>query len=361
MDYSTFKPKYKSTTLRQSFAKIVSSNTTMADRLDYSDILTEIEYDDECVYDCMDGDGDGDGDRDEDMKSNMWKNKTTSAPPKKRRRTQSRGDTKRFLPSDISYDRFKEVLLAMAYSGVNPKFNFDDWSRYKCPKNAIGDLPCERLSVKTTTNSYHHSTQRLYEVMKSVIPFGKTGWPPVNLYNCLIQLVVTHHLTYSTRIATQGMQCSIDNAPPKGNNGLVLFELQQHRVVKDENGTYKYFEPLVDNRRFLVSTRYDKIIFAFWWLLNLDYLVAKNCHDWIAIVKSMDSEILRDEFPEVISASDTELATIFINEHEEYCREMLDKLVEYTTILDKKTNEMMKRKPILEKNAIAMEEREKKT
>lgn len=342
-------PKYEPTTLRATFSKAIIASNTMADRLDYSEILKESSYDDE----------EENSDDGESMKSNPWKNKTANGPPKKRRRTQSRGDTKRFLPSDITYDQFKQTLIAMAYAGLNLKFNFYDWARMVGESSSMKGLPCDRLQVNAVTDSYYYTTHRLFSMMESIIPFGKIGWPPVNLFNCLRQLAITHRLTYSNKIATQGMQCSIDNTPPKGNNGLVVFDLYQHRVVKNEEGNFNYFEPMIDKRNFVVSTRYDKIIFAFWWLINLDLLVAKNCRDWVNAVKNLDIDVQRKEFPEFSSASDIELAVIFVDEHEDECREMLAKLIEYTTLLDKKTNELQKRKPAFEKNAIAMEARER--
>lgn len=335
----------KKNTLRKAYEKIITSETTMAKRLRLDDIMHDSDEDSAATLNGV-----------ESMKSNLWSGKQKNTPPKKRRRTQARGDAKPMAPADVPYERFKEMLICMAYAGANSKFNFLDWIRNEAPADSHGNLGIRVSSIAPVIDCFCSPTTRLHKTMAELARISQPGCPTSQLYIYLQEMLITHQVTYSTQIEEHGMQCAINNKPPKGNNKLVLFQLKRHEVRKGEikeDGSYQtdFFEPYLQDTRFVVSTQYDKILFGFWWILDLEYLIAHNCRKWIELVRELPSEDRRELFPEFASASDSELAQLYVNENDEDCRTMYANMLEYTNIIEKHNKTMENRKTELLKKA----------
>lgn len=337
--------------LRKVYEKIITPESTMAKRLRLEELVPDS---DEESGDDQDGVG--------NMQSNIWSSKSKPAQVKKRRRTQARGDTKPMSPSDIPFGRFKEILVCMAYAGTNPKFNFFDWINKTSSSEEIGILGIKLSIIAPIMECICGPGNRLNKTMTDLAKIGHSGWASTQFLIHMHEFIITHHVTYSTQIEEHGMQCAINNKPPKGSNHLVLFELKRHEVRRgkgrdEETAKMAYFEPYIQDSKFVVSTQYDKILFGFWWLINLEYLVAHNCKKWIDLVRKIPPEERRTLFPEFASGSDTLLAQLYINTNEEACHEMYLKMIEYTTLIEKYNTMMQKRKPELIKKAKELQEK----
>lgn len=356
----------KSTPLRKAYEQIFTPNATIANRQSLEQVLkTSPDY--TFVEDGGNGDV-GNEEEDDDagyMQSMNWSGKNKAEAPKKRRRTQIRGETRPMTVNDIHYDRFKEILICMAFAGINPKFNYlewiTDWSlQNDCssPHHSLGIKPSMIMPIMDCLIG---PLNRFKKVMEELSEIGKPSWPSSQLYMYLREMHITHHIVYSTHIAEHGMQCAINNRPPKANNKLVLFQLKRHKRQRVEIGNASnldfeseektrkrmFLEPFIQDHRFVVSTQYSKILYGYWWLFSLDNLVAKNCADWLRLVRELSADERRSLYPSFSSASDSELAKMFIEDHEEECRKMLKKAVEYVGLIEKQTNAMIKKKPEL--------------
>ncbi len=322
-----------------SLTQILLGVRTMADKIAWEEVMRSTREDDDSA-----------GGESTKMKSNPCKEKQKEPGAKKRRRTQTRGDTKPLQPSDITYDKFKEMVIVMSFFGLNNDHNFEQWTQHVVPHEVTGALGIRLIDVATTLEVYCEPMRRLSELLKELYQICHTGWMPRNLKDCVDHIRRAHEVTYTNKIAEQGLQCAVDIRTPKGPHKLVLLRLKKHEVVEGcvlENGVRipDRRVPTDHDQSFVVSTKYDKMLMAWWWMNNLDYLVAKSCDEWVETVRSMNSDTRRKLFPTFASATDAQLAHLFVQQNEEDVRDMHAEMMRCTNSIDKQTNMLNKRKP----------------
>ena len=90
---------------------------------------------------------------------------------------------------------------------------------------------------------------------------------------------------------------------------------------------------------FQVSKRYVDILVGVWFLYHFSYLIEKNCRDWLQTLHRMHPATCAKLFPSFSSATDEELAQLYVDSNRGGVEQVMQTVIKYSTHIAKKTND----------------------
>lgn len=313
----------------------------MSDRIDWAKVLANCDSATERSPQATQ-------DGQEPMKSNQWKERSEKTErPKKKRRDQSRGDARDLQPSGVTASRWEETCITMAYFGLQTEYSFQCWLSSHTPDDVLGNLGVNYWEVAGAIDAYARSCHLFIKQLDEAAQYCEPNWLGYNLKVAVDNIRQSHSIKVTDKFAKQGMQCSIDKKACKSNHDLLLIEMVKKKVqpkIKFSNGAVLSLRADTGYRKsIIVGTRWIDLLLGIFWFSNLDYLVAKQCRQWVAAVRSLAPEVRHELYANFAAASDAELSRMFIQSHKKEVEEMRIKAQKYVAVIDKQRSVIEKK------------------
>lgn len=287
-------------------------------------------------------------------KNSLWDTENSQPQQKKRRRTASRRVDCVDKPENINYDRFRHFAVAVSLTGLKldsflnrvAKSTFNtQWETIDFDRCGISEMiamqvhetylaPCDDLQSTLVALKTQSSDANVPNVYSKFLLYMKMM---MNAYNVTV--------VDGSRVATN-LTCSIDGQQAKAASPVVVFSAKVYRSCNtSSNGMndddYARLVPLEDAPPivFNVGQRYADILIGIWYLAHLTYIIENNCVAWVETLRRMTPADRRAAFPAFDSASDEELACMYVDSNRHGMESVLQTIIAYSSNSAKRNTE----------------------
>lgn len=291
--------------------------------------------------------------------SPLWnKDADDRRPARKRKRSDARRSEVIDRPANLSYHRCWHLFVTMAYCGLRPELSFLNgaWAtsshvpearQFKKQIEESGASWTEAYQVQDT---YGRSTCGFMETLQALAVQNNPTKVPT-LYSKMSTYIRMVMGAYSLNVTKSHLDkqllCAIDGRMCKNNDSITMFHLQKYEPKRDpatSRPDYRYLTPTPGGGySFPVNSRYEKILIGAWYLYHLPYLIGLNCEAWVERVREMDPDARAKEFPTFASASDGELAQLYVEANRAGCESVMRMIIACATHIEKRNQEYRKK------------------
>lgn len=284
--------------------------------------------------------------------------RTRGASPQ-RKRARSSGKTTDVLdrPGSITYDRFRHLLIVMAYAGLRP-MRSSMTAIIRCsqrrPDPLIAEVEAAGMSWLDAYQVHDTCILPALSFMTTLRALSTHNNPSENVttYSKLSKFMRMALNSYEFTAAladhalvTENEPCAVEGKPRKAREKMYRISVRMYeKPGADDACDYRLALPVGNHPiQFHINERYLDLILGTWYLYHLSYLVEHNCAAWVTHVRELPRRQREAIAPGFDAASDADLAHLYVAANHHACTEIHERVIRIAQSIEKRNQEYKKR------------------